>query len=72
MLADKSASGGAVKNGNTSKQEITKELHKSIIRKFEKRKVYSPFIDKYWGADLADIQLIRKFNNENSFFIMSF
>ena len=38
-----------------------KELHKPIIRKFDKRKVHSPFIDNAWGADLADMHLIIKF-----------
>ena len=38
------------------------ELHKPIIRKFKKRKVYSGFKDKIWGADLADMQLISKIN----------
>ena len=28
----------------------------------EKRKVHSSFIDNIWGADLADTQLISKFN----------
>ena len=37
-------------------------MHKPIIRKFEKRKVHSPFIDNIWGKDLADIQLISTFN----------
>ena len=37
-------------------------MHKPIIRKFNKRKVQSPFIDNIWGADLADMQLISKFN----------
>ena len=37
-------------------------LHKSIIRKFKKRQVYSGFKDNIWGADLADMQLISKFN----------
>ena len=41
---------------------FVEELHKPIIRKFEKRKVRSPFIDNIWGADLADMQLISKFN----------
>ena len=27
-----------------------------------KRKVQSPFIDNIWGKDLADMQLISKFN----------
>ena len=26
------------------------------------RKVHSPFIDNIWSADLADMQLISKFN----------
>ena len=38
--------------------QLTEELHKPIIRKFKKRKVYSGFKDNIWGADLADIQLI--------------
>ena len=33
-----------------------------IIRKFEKRKVYSPFKDHIYGVDLADMQLISKYN----------
>ena len=45
-----------------SKKELTKELHKPIVRKFNKRKVRSHFIDNIWGADLADMQLIIKFN----------
>ena len=36
---DKSPSGGGIKNENVSNQELAKELHKPIIRKFEKRKV---------------------------------
>ena len=45
-----------------SNQQLAKKLHKPIIRKFEKRKVYSPFIDNICGADLADMELISKFN----------
>ena len=37
-------------------------MHKPIIIKFEKRKVYSSFKDSILGADLADMQLISKFN----------
>ena len=40
----------------------TLSLHKPIIRKFKKRKVYSAFKDNIWAADLADTQLISKFN----------
>ena len=41
------------------KKESAEELHYSIIRKFEKRKVYSPFIDNICVADLTDMQLIK-------------
>ena len=43
-------------------QKLAEELHKPIIRKFKKRTVYSGFKDNIWGADLADMQLISKFN----------
>ena len=32
-------------------------LHKPIIRKFKRRRVYSSFKDNIWGVDLADMQL---------------
>ena len=59
---DQKTWGGAVKNENVSKKELAEELHKPIIRKFKKRKVQLPFIDNIWGADLADMQLISKFD----------
>ena len=43
-------------------RELAEELHKPIVRKFKKRKVHSLFIDDIWGVDLADMQLISKFN----------
>ena len=52
-----------------SNQELAEELHKPIIIKFEKRKVNLPFIDNVSGADLADTQLISKFNKRIRFFI---
>ena len=42
-------------------QQLAEELHKPIIRKL-KKKVYSSFKDNIWAADLADMQLISKFN----------
>ena len=32
------------------------------MKKFNKRKVYSSFKDNIWGVDLADVQLLSKFN----------
>ena len=51
---------GAVEPNESLK--LADELHKQIIRKFNKRKVYSSFKDNIWGADLADMQLLSKFN----------
>ena len=42
---DKKASGSCINNENTSNKELGKELHKPIIKKFNKRKVHSPFIN---------------------------
>ena len=61
--------GETVKNEIISNKELTEELHKLIIRTFEKRKVHSRFIDNIWGADLADVQLISKFDKEFRFLL---
>ena len=58
---DKKTSGSGIKNENISNENELKN-YKHIIRKFQKRKVHSSFIVNIWGADLADIQLIRKWN----------
>ena len=47
---------------NKENIRLTDELHKPIIRKFKKRKVYSSFRDNIWAVDLADMQLLSKFN----------
>ena len=58
---DKKTKGSGVKSMPQNEQ-LAEELHKPIIRKFKKRKVYSAFKDNIWGADLADMQLISKFS----------
>ena len=52
-----------------SNKELAEELHKLIIRTFKKRKLHSPFIDDDWGADLADMQVISKFNKRFRFLL---
>ena len=44
----------AIKNENIPSKELAKELHKPIIRKFNKIKLYSSFMDNIWGTDLSD------------------
>ena len=46
-----------VHNDTKQNLQLAKELHKLIIKKF-----YSGFKDNIWGADLADMELINKFN----------
>ena len=43
-------------------EQLAEDLQKPIIKKFKKRKVYSEFKDNICSADLADMQLISKFN----------
>ena len=50
-------------------KELAEELQKPIIRKFEKKKVESYFIYNIWGADLAEMQLISKFNKGFTFLL---
>ena len=64
----KSTGSGFKKLKNTTKPSssissiLADELHKPIIRKFNKRKVYSQFKDNIWGVDLADMQSLSRKN----------
>ena len=58
-----------IQNEKISNKELAEELHKPIIRNFHKRKVRSPFIDNIWETDLADMQLINKFNKGFKFLL---
>ena len=49
-------------SGIVSSSILADELHKPIIKKFEKRKVYSQFKDNIWGVDLADMQSLSRKN----------
>ena len=63
---DKKSAGSGAKHINTKlisqNDQLADKLHKPIIRKFKKRKVYSAFKDNICGADLADMQLLSKYN----------
>ena len=43
---------------------LADELHKPVIKKFNKRKVYSQFKDNIWGVDLADMQSFSRKNKD--------
>ena len=52
---DKKSVGSGINTIKSSSSILADELHKPIIKKFEKRKVYSQFKDNIWGVDLADM-----------------
>ena len=58
-LLNKSKGSGVSNKPNC---QLANELHKPIVRKFKKRKVYSFFRDNIWGVDLADMQSLSKYN----------
>ena len=57
---DKKSSGSGI--ANESNYQLANGLHKPIIRKFKKRKVYSSFRDNIWGVDFADMQSLNRYN----------
>ena len=59
---DKKTIGSGMKKDMTKSSSLilADELHKRIIKKFNKRKVYSQFKDNIWGVDLADMQSLSK------------
>ena len=58
---DQKSEGKGLAN-NKENIQLANERHKPIIKKFNKRKVYSSFKDNIWGVDLTDMQLLSKFN----------
>ena len=62
---DKKSTGSGfkkLKNRARNSSILTDERNKPIIRKFNKRKVYSQFKDNIWGVDLADMQSLSRKN----------
>ena len=59
---DKKSMGSGINTTKPSSSILADELHKPVIKKFEKRKVYSQFKDNIWGVDLADMQSLSRKN----------
>ena len=60
---DKKSSGSGIQNEIKQNEQLAEELHKPIIKKFRKRKVYSSFKDNIWGDDVADMQQVNLIKN---------
>ena len=50
--------------GMSVNEQLAKELHKPLIKKFQRRKVYARFKDNIWAADLAKMGSLA-FRNKN-------
>ena len=59
---DEKSIGGGVKKLKDSSSILADELNETVIKKFNKRKVYSQFKDNILGVDLADMQSLSKKN----------
>ena len=49
-------------SGASVKKELAEELHKPVIKKFKRRKVYARCKDNIWAADLAEMRSLSPFN----------
>ena len=56
----KKSVGSGINTIKSSSSILADELHKPIIKIFEKRKVYSQLKDNIWGLDLADMQSLSR------------
>ena len=66
---DKKSKGAGIKNEIKENQQLANELQKPIIRKFKKRKKYFSYKNNIWCADLADRQLISKYNKGTKYLL---
>ena len=51
-------------------QQLAEELHKPIIRKFIKRKVFVKGVDEIWAADLVEMQRFSDWNKGIKYLLM--
>ena len=58
---DKNSSGSGVAVIGSNYQ-LANELHRQIIRTFQRRKIHSSFRDNICGVDLADMKSLSKHN----------
>ena len=65
---DKKSSGNGV--ATEPNYQFANELHRQIIRKFKRRKVYSSFTDNIWGVDFADIHSLSKHSNKLKYLLL--
>ena len=50
--------------------QFANEVHRQIIRKFKRRKVYSSFRGNIWSVSLADMQSLNEYNRVIRYFFV--
>ena len=51
-------------SGASVNEELAQELHKPMIKKFKKRKVYVRFKDNIWAVDSAEMGSLSSLNRK--------
>ena len=67
---DKKSSGTGI-TANEPNYQLANELHKPIVKKFRKGKLYSSFRDNIWGVDFAEMQSLSKYNKGIKYLLCS-
>ena len=57
------------RSGIRVNEELANELHKPLIKKINRRKVYKRFKDNIWAADLADTESLPT-KNESAKYLL--
>ena len=52
-------------------EQLAEELHKPVIKKFKRRKVYARFKDNIWASDLAEIGSLSSKNKNVEYLLCS-
>ena len=58
-----------VANVSDRRRHLIEALHKSNIKKLEKRKAQSSFRESIWGLDLVDLQVRSKYDKRLRFLL---
>ena len=57
------------RSGIILNEQLLKELHKPVIKKFNRKKVYVRFTDNIWAADIAEIESLSSKNKNVKFLL---
>ena len=56
-------------SGISVNEQIAEELHKPVIKKFERKRVYATFKDNIWVTDLVEMESLLS-KNENANYLL--